>query len=575
MKCPVLAGVEKFKQRYHKRPRSTVTFVLISQILCKNGHFKSELTPASATKHISKIGLFLQGMYKFLASLLLWSAIVNTTFAQLPAGAIAPDFMATDVNGQPWHLYDLLNQHKIVFIELGATWCPPCWAYHQSGALQQLHQFYGPGGEDAVRVMFIEADPSTNPACLFGQSGCNSTSPGNWTTGTPFPVINHNGIADLYDLTYFPTLFMVCPNKKVYEIPPVSADGLWERAQGCPVAYGENNAGIFNYGLGNELHEICDTTMVRPGFTLINLGSNALTSATLQMKWNDNVVQTLQWSGNLPLYGEAQITLDSMPVSVAGTLTTNLNTVNGNYGDQDLDNNQKSDYFTLGKVFNNQRVLLKIKTDNYGYETYWELRDENGQVLEFGGNESVGPNGGGVVYANVGPGSYGNNVQIKDTLDLPGPGCYSIRFVDAYGDGMCCNFGNGYYRLYNLDNPATPIISGGDFNAYDDRGWGADFLISSASNDISSPSTPQLLLSPNPAQDQTSIQLDYAPLSAPYHVRVVNTLGALITEFSGNSDEFGAVDRTINTSGWRTGVYRVQVQFQEKLFVKPLVVVGH
>jgi hypothetical protein len=73
----------------------------------------------------------------------------------------------------------------------------------------------------------------------------------------------------------------------------------------------------------------------------------------------------------------------------------------------------------------------------------------------------VGLQGGGAFPLGIdaGPGTYSNNTLVKDTLDLPAAGCYSIHFVDAYGDGMCCDFGNGYYKLYNIDNPTMPLIS--------------------------------------------------------------------------------------------------------------------
>ena len=70
--------------------------------------------------------------------LLVWALVfVLPLSAQLPSGSQAPDFTATDINGQTWHLYDILAQDKIVVLEVSATWCPPCWAYHNSGAMHR------------------------------------------------------------------------------------------------------------------------------------------------------------------------------------------------------------------------------------------------------------------------------------------------------------------------------------------------------------------------------------------------------------------------------------------------------
>lgn len=175
-------------------------------------------------------------MKKFLLLLALSVLGCNVAFAQIPDGSIAPDFTATDINGNTYNLYDLLDQGKVVYLDIFATWCGPCWAYKNTGALEGIWNQYGPPGTDEAFVFAIEGDPSTNVACLYGPSGCVGGTQGDWTAGTDHPIVDDAGIAGAYQITYYPTIFCICPTtKKVYECGQLSTNGLWNYQQSvCP-----------------------------------------------------------------------------------------------------------------------------------------------------------------------------------------------------------------------------------------------------------------------------------------------------------------------------------------------------
>lgn len=156
--------------------------------------------------------------------------------AQLPNGSVAPNFTGTDLDGNSHTLYDLLDAGKTVFIEVSATWCGPCWNYHNSHAMKNMWNTYGPPGTDEAFVMFIEGDASTNTACLYGPSGCVGGTQGDWVDGTPFPIIDDASIASQLAITFFPTIYCVCPaNKKIYLAGQLPMAGLWNFANNiCP-----------------------------------------------------------------------------------------------------------------------------------------------------------------------------------------------------------------------------------------------------------------------------------------------------------------------------------------------------
>jgi large repetitive protein len=167
-------------------------------------------------------------MKKILFTLLvLISMHSKSIFAQLPNGSIAPDFTVTDINGNSHNLYTLLNQGKTVYLDFFATWCSICWNYHQGHALQDLHTQYGPTGTNEAFVIAIEGDASTPLGCITAASCTGQSTQGNWTNGVTYPVCDNSTVNGQYQVPGFPTIYCICPNKKIYNVGRVSTAQLW------------------------------------------------------------------------------------------------------------------------------------------------------------------------------------------------------------------------------------------------------------------------------------------------------------------------------------------------------------
>jgi uncharacterized protein (TIGR02145 family) len=86
---------------------------------------------------------------------------------------------------------------------------------------------------------------------------------------------------------------------------------------------------------------------------------------------------------------------------------------------------------------------LTIVADQYGGETTWDLVDADGVVLWSGGP-----------YAS-------DSTTVADCF---GSGCFTFTIYDSYGDGICCEYGEGSYML---SSNGVSIASGGEFASSD------------------------------------------------------------------------------------------------------------
>lgn len=264
-------------------------------------------------------------------------AAVTLTFtaveskAQLADGSIAPDWTLTDLNGTTHNLYTYLNAGKTVYIDVSATWCGPCWSYHNTHALRDLYDNYGPGGTNELMVFYIEGDGATTLADL---NGTTAASQGDWVTGTTYPIINPSASATTtfntnYAIGYFPTIYMICPDRSITEVGQAPMTTLYVAKSSCSVATAAVDAQMMLSSALNTSLASCDS--VTPTFRIGNVGTTTLTSATITLKVDGVTQKTFTWTGSLATYGNTTFTGVKVGSSVPGshTITCEVSNPNG------------------------------------------------------------------------------------------------------------------------------------------------------------------------------------------------------------------------------------------------------
>ncbi|OAB80177.1 M4 family metallopeptidase [Cochleicola gelatinilyticus] len=119
-------------------------------------------------------------------------------------------------------------------------------------------------------------------------------------------------------------------------------------------------------------------------------------------------------------------------------------------------------------------VNLSITFDNYPEETAWTLKNGAGTTIESGSYSSANADGS----------------TVTATFSGLADDDYTFTITDAYGDGICCSYGNG---SYTLSTDSVTIVSGGNFGSSE----ATQFCIESGGADTQAPSTPGNLSASN------------------------------------------------------------------------------
>ncbi len=127
-------------------------------------------------------------------------------FLPVEVGQAAPNFQATDLDGNPVQLTDL--QGEVVLLNIWATWCPPC--REEMPSMQRLEEMLGPRG---LKIVAVSIDAPVGGVDPGGRPGGDVAAFGE-EMGLTFPLwLDPPGLIQrAYSTTGVPESFVIDRN---------------------------------------------------------------------------------------------------------------------------------------------------------------------------------------------------------------------------------------------------------------------------------------------------------------------------------------------------------------------------
>ena len=356
--------------------------------------------------------------YKIVLAFVLFTCISFQTTAQL-----APDFTLEDIMGNEHTLSDYLNDGQAVIIDFSTTWCGPCWAlHHDLGHLETVYQKYGIEATKELTVFHVESDPDTDINELYGNG---SNTQGDWVTGTSYPIFNPptDDVANDYDVTGFPTTYVVCPDGSFSDIywTQINVESVMDVVYDCISPTTSDNVEVIGFESSTQT---CDMQDYVPIVHLRNKGENDLTDIKLDVLLNGTIIE--EFSATVPAVG----TYDDFSVSLSpitnfsegDMLEVVVKEINNTTDQSPIDNMASIEgegATSYNATSNNLTFTMNYGT--YAWQTEWRIYDSSGEVIAQGSGDNS------------------PNPQVVE-LNNQAEGCYLLEVTDVLADGISGGF---------------------------------------------------------------------------------------------------------------------------------------
>jgi hypothetical protein len=254
---------------------------------------------------------------------------------------------------------------------------------------------------------------------------------------------------------------------------------------------------------------------ITPSVNVQNVGSDPLTSLSINYSVNSGPVETYNWTGNITSLLNETIELPALSYTIDPTGNNTLDVTLGS-DDNNANNNAATTFDNAISVTGSSRLILN--TGNNGAQITWDIKNPAGDVLYSGG-------------------PYSNNQSIIEEFALSAD-CYKFEVRSANGTG------GSSVVMYDLNTNDILFQSTGDFGFGDSSSFSSNGVLGVNDNNFEG-----LSIYPNPAT--SVLNINNAENST---IEVFNILGQVLYTKSDISFE-----EQIQVSEFVAGTYFVKI----------------
>lgn len=248
---------------------------------------------------------------------------------------------------------------------------------------------------------------------------------------------------------------------------------------------------------------------------MMNRGLDELTTIKMLMEIDNGDVFEYEWSGSIASYEEGKIEFEmDVPIGLYN-IDFKIIEANGTTLNRTKSYASSSENTSILSLRDDKdEITIEIMQDRNGHETTWQLMDDSDNIVASGGPYEY----------------YFGQTSVTElhtiTVDVEAGQCYKFVIKDLVGNGICCNGGDGYYRI--IDGYGNIVIDGdGDF-AYE----ASHNLYSREGNAVQEMKSEEFYnIYPNPAKETLTIEG-----TSIRQIMIYNTKGLIVKKINCNDE---------------------------------------